>query len=1068
MITLDQVYEELDFKNGSLFEAVESPKRNHQLQGVWLDKGEWLSAASRAGADRVFFIENDPVVVFTKITTKDLLSKIHALNRTWSLAKPRILFLESPGELTVIDLAKPPIDSRADVKTLQDQWNRHYLILLDKTILASQELQKFHRENIESGTVFSDNRFKNLYSRADTSLIRDLKIVRTILIEQGLSPKIAHALIGRSIFVRYLEDRGILTEDDFKGIARKESGRSGLLKQNIPGDMSERNSFFVKILGNKDFTYDLFKYLANHFNGDIFPSGEEEYQKVYNHHLETIQNMLLGNLGIQKKLFFYAYDFNIIPLELISSIYEKFYSLEKKEKNAKNKKNTRQRAEGAYYTPPVLAEFVCSRVLSSEVLKKSPRILDPACGSGIFLVEAFRRIVRHKTAQNPQKRLDFEDLKVILRDQIAGIEANPEAARITAFSLCLALLHYLNPPDIRTQIYDKRNKLPCLVASNDRSNNHLHCIFAGNTFDTETIESNPIWKEHFGHSCADIVIGNPPWGNPGKSPPKESKKQHEVLLKWTEDHIKPISDKESSQGFLWRSLDFLKTNGHCGMLVPASILTKQGQLSQQFRQSFVSQVEIEEIFNFSHVRKIFFHNSKAPFLFFHFLKNEKPQEEFAYWSVKATRQIDKVQTITVSVNDRHWVHSRMINDSTIWKILLYGSFSDVELINRLRNEGKCFKNFVAYSGQGLKIASQVKDGSHLARYRFLDIGSFSKYGNIKFGELPTKMKFEHLGFERGYSGKRLLVKGGITEKNEPKGIVVSRYENAPFCFASTINGFILKENEERNYKIFLGIFWSSLTRYFLFNTASKWGTRNSALHLHEILSFPIVYPESQKQANEIIRLVNNLKDYNPPVQSLLANGVSISAINRQRTQWETELDEAVFDLYKLNRQEIDLVRDCCNVTIPYFYDSVNSRGSMAINNVEDQWLQSYAEIFIHRWEPYLDSGTEMRWRGCIGADGNMVAVHFYIVEKSISKKTNSNDYTWKELFANLAKSTDQPLGTSQMILEGMVHILTDDGAVIIKRNEKRLWTNSKAREDAESTLCKSMLNDESFSIEGGR
>lgn len=1068
MITLNQIYEELDFRNGALYEAAESPKGNRQLKDAWQEKGEWLSAAKRAGAEHVFFVDNNPVIVFTKIDSANLSDKIHALNNAWCLARPRLLFLESLGELTVLDLAKPPVAPSSDEDSLNEQWKKRH-ILLERTVQVSKRLHQFHRENIESGKIFFDEHFGELGQRADAALLQDLKTVRSVLIGQGLTATLAHTLIARSIFVRYLEDRNILTEKDFQSIARKASGRTDLLKKTIPGDQSDRTSYFINVLQDKEFTYDLFAYLADHFNGDMFPSDSDERRSVHKKHLKTVQNMLLGNIDAQRKLFFFAYDFDIIPLDLISSIYEEFYSLEKKEEQEVKKMNSQQRADGAYYTPSVLAEFVCSRVLSSETLKKKPRVLDPACGSGIFLVEAFRRIVRHRIASHPTKELDFDELKNIIKEQIAGIEANPEAARIAAFSLCLAMLHYLNPPDIRTQIYEKRNRLPCLLASTSRSGNHFHCILAENTFDVEKIDSSSIWKERFGNQSVDIIVGNPPWGSPGKDAPEESKRRHQVLLDWARDNGKPIGDREASQGFIWRTIDLLKPGGTCGMLVPASVLTKQGDPSRQFRKDCFTQIAIKEVFNFSHARHLFFQNSDSPFLFFSFCLKEKKQENgFIYWSVKASNQVEKIQSVTVSANDRFWVPMRLIENPTIWKTLLYGSLSDVDFINRLRNEYGRFEDFVAASGQGLKIASQAKDGSHLTKYPYLDIRSFSKYTALKWKQFPTKKLFEHLGFEPAYSGRRLLIKRGITEKTIPKGIIVSRYEETPFCFTHAIQGYILKENEEKNYKIFLGIFWSSLARYYFFNIASMWGTRNAEVHLHEILEFPVVFPKSQKQASEILRLVDNLRDYNPPVPSLLEAGVSRTAINAQRTQWEAELNEAVYDLYELNNQERDLISDCCQITIPYFYDPISSEGAQTIDDPQDGMLQDYSETFCRCWEPYLEDCTEMRWQGQLGAGGNMVAAQFFIVDKKLSTKNTPVYHSWDELLTSLENSTKHPLSSSLLIIEGMVHLLTEDGVIVIKRNEKRLWTKSKAREDAESTLCKSMMNDESSSKKGGR
>ena len=92
-------------------------------------------------------------------------------------------------------------------------------------------------------------------------------------------------------------------------------------------------------------------------------------------------------------MFFFAYRFEIIPIELISSIYEAFYNAEK---------GTDQNQE-AHYTPIELVEYLLSKALPRDILEKNPSILDPACGSGIFLVEAFRRIVRFRQAKSRRK-----------------------------------------------------------------------------------------------------------------------------------------------------------------------------------------------------------------------------------------------------------------------------------------------------------------------------------------------------------------------------------------------------------------------------------------------------------------------------------------------------------------------------------------------------------------------------------------------------------------------------------------------------------------------------------------
>jgi len=92
---------------------------------------------------------------------------------------------------------------------------------------------------------------------------------------------------------------------------------------------------------------------------------------------------------------------------------------------------------------------------------------------------------------------------------------NPEAASIAAFSLYLSMLHYLDPPAIDKQI-KMGNKLPNIVASNSKSDNHFHCILPANAFDSQYIDSNSHWKERFKQGSFDIVLGNPPWANLGQ------------------------------------------------------------------------------------------------------------------------------------------------------------------------------------------------------------------------------------------------------------------------------------------------------------------------------------------------------------------------------------------------------------------------------------------------------------------------------------------------------------------------------------------------------------------------
>jgi hypothetical protein len=1051
---LDTLYEELDFQSGSLLPTAEEPTSDINADD-WLEKGEWLAAGKRAGADKVFFVENNPVVVFAECDSDLLEEKARAFNRIWSLARPRLLFLASPAEIDVLDLAQKPLNVREmknDASVKHRELNT--LATLRATGKVAQELQEFHRDNVESGKIFGDARFGDLNNRADKALIRDLKTVRRELIQAGLSGqkvRHAHALIGRSIFIRYLEDRGILTKDYFLKVARQNAGWAKLLETppSRPGfDLSEDKAFYPCVLGNKDFAYALFKRLADDFNGDMFPGVNDEEQIVTQKHLTLVQGLLYGDVGFQKRLFFYSYHFDIVPLDLISSIYEEFYHPSAVDEEKKSK----ARQDGAFYTPPVLVELVLSRTLTSRELEKKPRVLDPACGSGSFLVESFRRIVRHQWYRN-KKRPSFGGLKQILRDQISGIEVNPEAARITAFSLYLAMLHYLEPPAITEQLR-LGNRLPNILVTESTSENSCHSIWVGNAFDKESIKSKSVLSSRFGEHCADIVVGNPPWGAPSTRADTDTKAREKMMLEWCKINNKPVGDKEPSQAFLWNSLDFLKEGGRAGMLVSAGVLFKHSNVSQSFRQKWMDSVRISEIFNFMHVREVFF-KGRSPFILICFQKGSQNGFAVKYWSAKKVVGLRETQAVFLHKHDIHNLRDENWESGQLWKTYWFGRLADANLLKQLQS-GNRLSIVVEKSGQGYK-KGEDSFANKLAKFSALDIESFSRYENLHFGRPPKKDHRD--GVLEVYSGKRLLVQRGISQKDERNGYIVARYEEEEFCFTNALHGIKLKIAGEWAYKTLLGIFWSSFSRYYFFLTSSTWGLWHDEIHLGELLQLPVVLDKDNPSTEKIIAIVDKLRNYRPQKHDLLhSGGVPEAEIDAQRRIWQEELDDAVFELYALNEEQKDLIRDCCDVTLPFFYRPFDSVGAEpAVEDNDLSWIENYARIFSRRWNAYLENGIEMRATLHVGAHDNMVAVEFFPADRRDPWDLNPRNDSWQNVLDQIGNALPHPMGVSQIIMDAVVHAVSDYAVIVIKRNERRFWTRSLAREDADSTLCKRML-----------
>lgn len=250
-------------------------------------------------------------------------------------------------------------------------------------------------------------------------LIQCLGKIMDELTGKGLNPDLIHRLILRSLFLLFLEDRGAMDENFYRKITSR----------NVRG--------YFDILDNIQETYSLFRELERHFNGNVFTVEKDEESRIREEHLAILKRYFQNGFE-ENSLFpdFRLFRFEIIPIELISGIYE--YLL-------KHMDVHQNRATGTYYTPPTLVELVLDNKLSADSVDYGMRILDPACGSGIFLVESFRRLVRRYEKAHGGKPQNFETLKTLLVDHIFGIEINFQSIKVAAFSLYLALLENLEP-----------------------------------------------------------------------------------------------------------------------------------------------------------------------------------------------------------------------------------------------------------------------------------------------------------------------------------------------------------------------------------------------------------------------------------------------------------------------------------------------------------------------------------------------------------------------------------------------------------------------------------------------
>ena len=1043
---LQKVYKELEFETGiGYYQLIDSASQPDDLAKV-----SWFEQAQKLGAKTIFFAGDYPTVLFFNLEddfgsdTEAIEEEIRQLHlKVWNTSRVPLFFVALPYELRVYSAYQKPIQDTKEWYS-EERWLKQ---VKDVTQVA-EALQEFSRSEIESGRLFQQkHKDFDRENRVDQLLLKNLRSLRKILEgSNGEKREYVHALIGLSIFIRYLEDRKVLVEDYFADINRDKKYRR-----------------YTDVLSSKEDTDSLFQKLGDDFNGDLFPLNSEEIQ---GDDLLLLRDFLLGkSMDEQLDLFFWAYRFDIIPIELISNIYEEFYH-----------EHGGGEDEGTHYTPTPLVDFVLSECLTTERLNANARVLDPACGSGIFLVEAFKRMVHHECHRQGVVRLSREELTKLLTEHIVGIDVNKSAMQVAAFSLYLAFLDFLEPPDIR-----EHKQLPALVYEPGQSDSGKNLFHADAFYLTPTEQAElqekleqkkrykgraddermsnqpvlpfpPFEKGGQGGLQFDVIIGNPPWG--------EAKSANQLASQWCKAFGYPVGDKELSQCFMWRVQSLLKPGGEIGLLVSTGVLFKHQENSKKFRQRWLKENRIRAVYNFAHVRHVFFRKQKkeaiAPFaaIFFAPARAEEIEEtlrnRISYVSIKQSAFVEKLQSVIIDKTDlRKARQSEFLANDWLWKTYMWGDLRDVELIGELNSCYPPLDNFIPLSlgrGYGYEVRKSGKRSTYeLGVNRELPTNSF--YVQTPLADLTVPIKHRRiarLGETKIYENHRLLIKRGISKSGEKFGEIQARLATEPFAFKNSIIGFRLDKLRESQRMILLGIVLSSLAKYYHFLTCSEWALWHDEIYLTEHLKLPVHFPENSNLQRKII----------DAVETIITKSDTLTLFDPDTPGWramQDKLDEAIFELYELSESQRDLVRDLCQVTLEFFYEGADSQGT---EPPSIEWLEEYRDAFLEIWDERLAlKGKELETRIYAPHRGLLVGMSFELKDLGMAATHNpiTDNTEWQYWFKRLSQSLLKEYST-QIYIDRVVKVLGGSSMFIIKRAERRLWTKSQARQDAQELL----------------
>lgn len=1040
---LDTAYRELEFERGRLLDASSQPTVD---RAIWDSVGEWLMLAHRMGAERVFFVEEDPVVLFARLPpTAGDADILAAYRRAWSLARPRCLFLAMQDELRVYSLSAPPARSVDEVDKLQP------VEIVSRAADVAEVLARYHRERVESGTLFDEEPYMSREGRADSQLLYDVRAANEALLEQGLPSDVAHALIERVILIRYLEDRSIVTYEYFEEVASAKKSWLGVLKTVPETPQLGASSTLVSCLADRGFTYAVFERLEADFNGDLFRVESAEQALVEQRHLDLVRNLLTGlGLGPQQPLFLWAYDFGVVPTSLISSMYEQFY-----------RAGTDDDA-GTHYTPPELVEFVLGRVLTDEVLETNPQICDPACGSGIFLVEAFRRLVRHASSAKG-RALHSHELKELLLSRVVGVDLNAEAIRLAAFSLYLAYLNFLDPRDIL-----RAGPLPHLIHRPNEPATSAVLVTADAFAPTsDAADDGSAVSPPWAAAAFDVVVGNPPWDEP-----RGSRTQLGDI--WTRERGLPVGDRNPSQQFLWRSLLLLRPGGVAALLVSAKTLLNSRSTSRRFRSRWLEEAVLREVVDFTSSRALFFDGGVAPFMLVVFqprssVHSAEVSGMVSYSTVRPSRSLEATRALAHARLERRWVNQdALYNRDYLWKTYAWGNHHDAAFMARLDAEERLGDLLPTDPVPGYGYQRGQAPPSKLLR-SLRSLKRFDFWGPLSactFEEPPTGAKRQP--DERLYDGQRIIIAGGVRSGFGPS----ARLETEPFSFRHTIYCLPLGSVPAWQAKTILGTLLSTLGRYRLFMASGSWGVWHDSFVPQDILGLPVRMAGEQASVTRQLSLVvdglAHVIDTSEPGR-LHSNGGKASG--PQLNEMLLELNEAVFDLFDATEAERDLVRDFIDHTLPLVGRRTSwieqptveigerCRGTMKdlAASANGSQLEKYLSVFLRRWNRELAPEGEFSWSVVASPRAPMIAVVFETQESDalFVDADQVHDESWQSALERLHGALTRPV-TASIRAAGTLRSVSDRSIVIAKRNEARLWTASAAREDAEATILQAI------------
>lgn len=893
----------------------------------------------RLGGQKIFFVEAKK----PSVNIKDDIAPAYQLRRYAYTAKLPLSILTDFEEFAVFDTKiKPSPNDKASAARIQymryDQYEENFDYLWNTFSKEAVQTGSFDQYcesgKNKRGTSEIDNELLSTIEKWRLDLAKNIGLRNPQLSLRNLNIAV-QKIIDRIIFLRIAEDKDMEDLETLKNACNS----------------SDAYNELKKVFENANVKY----------NSGLFASENWINELI-------IDNKVLKDIANELYYPSCPYAWVALPVEVLGNIYEKFLGSEINFKNVKNghtvtveEKPEIKKAGGVFYTPTYIVKYIVEQTIGKKLADCTPEnassitICDPACGSGSFLVGAFKYLLnwyldkytKNKTEENKNLKtgklisvkngieLSIQEKKKILTTHIYGVDIDAQAVEVTKLSLYLQMLEGEGKQENSLFRESDMHVLPYLgdnikcgnsligsdfYASQDLSLFEEEAMYKVNAFDWEK-EFSQIFK----NGGFDCVIGNPPYVNINTMP-----EYHEYFSKkYSEIHT---GYNDLMYYFLYRGINLLNKTGIYGVITSNYFLGNE--YAKKLRLFLNSKVT--SIINFKNAQ-IFSEASVHTTLLF--AKNENTENEITIFTYRENKSPQEVilnesydfSTLTKNELSDTWLIADKSSTSIINKINTNSVFlGDIAEIVKGAETGKNGIFSVPYKiiKDNLieeEIVRKCIKNSHIHRYHINSVDLFLIYcdNNFSSKKYPNTYKYlekykNELSDRRGPKNNEYewwrLHRPSVKEFHDaPEKIIVPyRAEHNRFAYddqqffndGGDIRAIVMKENCGYLIKYILALLNSTLLDwYFGFIGKTK---GNSREYFNKPLALIPIKSATQSQQQELANLATLMMDAVKRQQE--AKSDQEKNICKMRIEAiDAQINAKVYALYGLTEDEVAIV-----------------------------------------------------------------------------------------------------------------------------------------------------------------